>query len=109
MYKCFVANQSVWQKKFDGLVGVGNGLLSYDFYLPNYNLLIEYQGGFHDGSVKFQTDEGLKKQIEHDNRKKEYATKKHINLLEIWYDDFDNIDCILTQKLKLYQEEVKNN
>ena len=31
----------VSQKKFDDLVGIGGGLLSYDFYLPHYNLLIE--------------------------------------------------------------------
>jgi len=85
------------QKKFDGLLGTGGGLLSYDFYLPNYNLLIEYQGNYHDGSVgkKVQSKKQFEKQVEHDRRKKEYAINNNINLLEIWYYDYDNIEKIL--------------
>lgn len=89
------------QKTFEGLLGVGGGLLSYDFYLSDYNLLIEYQGAFHDGSVKtcFQTTCELKKQQEHDKRKRNYAKEHNIALLEIWYWDFDNIKQILNTKL----------
>jgi hypothetical protein len=91
------------QKTFNGLIGIGGGLLSYDFYLPNYNLLIEYQGmqhekycrGFHKSKKTFE------KQIEHDKRKKEYALLNNINLLEIWYYDFDNIEEILSKTLNL--------
>ena len=89
------------QKKYDGLFGVGNGLLSYDFYLPTYNLLVEYQGEFHDGSIKtgFQTPKKFAKQQEHDKRKREYAINNNIELLEIWYWDYDNIEKILNEKL----------
>lgn len=83
------------QKTFDGLLGVGGGLLSYDFYLPKYNLLIEYQGEFHDGTAYQQTKEDFEKQLEHDRRKREYAENNNIKLLEIWYWDFDNIESIL--------------
>lgn len=91
----------VSQKKYKGLVGVGGGLLSYDFYLPIQNVLIEYQGQFHDGSTtqNFQTEEQLKQQQEHDNRKREYAKSHNIKLLEIWYYDFDNIENILESRL----------
>ena len=89
------------QKTFEGLVGVGNGLLSYDFYLPKYNLLIEYQGEFHDGTAKIQTEEEFIIQKEHDRRKKEYALEKEYNFLEIWYWDFDNIELILSKELNL--------
>lgn len=88
------------QKTFDKLVGVGKGLLSYDFYLPDYNLLIEYQGEYHDGSVSNQTEEKFKIQQEHDKRKREYANTHKINLLEIWYWDFENIEVILRERLK---------
>ena len=89
------------QKTFDGLVGLGNRLLSYDFYLPTYNLLIEYQGQFHDGSTtsKIQTKSQLKKQKEHDRRKRNYAKEHNIELMEIWYWDFDNIEQILESRL----------
>ena len=87
------------QKTFDGLVGLGDGLLSYDFYLPNYNLLIEYQGQYHDGTVSNQTQEEFEYQKEHDRRKKEYALQNKYNFLEIWYWDFDNIEEILLKQL----------
>ena len=87
------------QQKFIGLVGIGNGPLSYDFYIPKYNLLIEYQGEFHDGTAKIQTKEGFEIQKEHDKRKKEYALSNGYNFLEIWYYDFDSIEEILNKYL----------
>lgn len=90
------------QYKFNDLLGIGNGLLSYDFYLPKYNLLIEYQGEFHDGNItgSYKKDFDLEKQQEHDRRKRMYAKKNNIRLLEIWYWDFDNIEEILKLELK---------
>jgi len=91
----------ITQKEFDGLLGLGNGNLSYDFYLPDYKLLIEYQGEQHEKFIKgfHTTNEDFKKQKEHDKRKREYAKNNNINLLEIWYWDFDNIEKILKEKL----------
>ena len=87
------------QKKYEGLFGLGNGQLSYDFYLPSYNLLIEYQGEFHDGTANQQTDIELQKQQIHDKLKNKYAKEHNIELLEIWYWDFDNIENILQSRL----------
>lgn len=104
MVEEFLKNNNITyepQKRFDDLRGIGNGLLSYDFYLIDYNLLIEYQGEFHDGTAEIQTDEGFKYQQEHDRRKKQYAMDNNIDLLEIWYYDFDNIESILEKQLKL--------
>ena len=89
------------QKTFDNLLGLGGGNLLYDFYLPEYNLLIEYQGEYHDGSVSHQTEEDFNKQQEHDIRKRKYAKDNNINLLEIWYWDFDNIEEILKNELNI--------
>lgn len=98
---CF--NYYISQKKFQELIGLGNGLLSYDFYLPKYNLLIEYQGEYHDGTVNNQTKKQFEKQKEHDRRKKEYAEQKGYNFLEIWYWDFDNIETILEKEICKYK------
>ena len=87
------------QMKFDNLLGVGGGKLSYDFYLPEHNLLCEYQGEFHDREVFKGHD--LEKQKEHDRRKREYAKNNNIKLLEIWYWEFDNIEEILIKELGL--------
>jgi len=93
------------QKEFDGLLGLGGGNLSYDFYLPKYNLLIEYQGEQHEKPIDFKGNgekhaiEQFEKQVEHDRRKREYAQNNNIKLLEIWYWDFDNIETILNKEL----------
>lgn len=90
----------IYEKTFDNLLGVGNGLLSYDFYLPKYNLLIEYQGNYHDGTVGNQSEKELEIQQEHDRRKRLYARKNNIQLLEIWYWDFENIEKVLADALR---------
>lgn len=94
-----------YQKKYEGLYGINKNkktsLLSYDFYLPNYNLLIEYQGEYHDGTARNQTEEQFKIQQEYDKRKREYAENNDIKLLEIWYWDFNNIEEIIMKKLNL--------
>lgn len=89
------------QVRYDDLLGINNGKLSYDFYIPTYNLLIEYQGEFHDGTARQQSDEEYKIQQEHDRRKKDYAEENNIKLLEIWYWDFNNIEKILNKKLNI--------
>lgn len=83
------------QVQFDNLIGLGGGNLSYDFYVSHLNLLIEYQGEFHDGSSGEYSKINLKTQKEHDRRKKQYCIDNNINLLEIWYWDFDNVETIL--------------
>jgi hypothetical protein len=88
------------QKEFEGLLGLGSGKLSYDFYLTKLNTLIEYQGEFHDGTAYQQTKKEFKIQQEHDRRKREYAKFKNIELLEIWYWDYENIESILEEYFK---------
>lgn len=89
------------QKRFDDLLGLGNGLLSYDFYIPQYNLLIEAQGQQHIAPKKlFGGEEQFQKQKEHDKRKREYAKKNGYRLLEIWYYDYNNVNTILDNYLK---------
>ena len=75
------------QKTFDGLIGVNNGLLSYDFYILRLNLLIEYHGGQHEKFTPglHKTYKDFLKQLEHDKRKCEYSINNNINLLIIWY------------------------
>lgn len=93
------------QKTFDDLVGMsGFRKLSYDFYLPNINTLIEYQGLQHSKPYNFgadlseeDTQDRFEKQKVHDKLKKEYANKNGYNLVEIWHWDFKNIDSILSK------------
>lgn len=90
------------QKSYEELLGLGGKKLSYDFYLPSYNLLIECQGIQHKKWMKgWITKKDFEKQLEHDKRKREYAKQHNIKLLEIWYYDIDNIENILVKKLNL--------
>ena len=96
-------NYFIPQKEFDGLIGLGNKNLSYDHYIPKYNLLIEYHGGQHEKFTRgiHKTMKDFEKQLEHDNRKCIYAENNNINLLIIWYWDYDKIEEILEKELNL--------
>lgn len=87
---------------YNDLRGVNGGKLSYDFYLPTYELLIEGQGKQHLEPIEyFGGQEQFKIQQEHDKRKREYAKNNNIKLLEIWYYDINNIESILNEKLHI--------
>lgn len=89
------------QFEFSDLVGVGGGLLRFDFALMNNSneleLLVEYDGEYH--YQKFYEDDGHERLIIHDNRKNQYCNKKNISLLRIPYWEFDNIELILNEEL----------
>lgn len=96
------------QKMYPGLVGTKGGLLSYDFYLPQYNLLIEFQGVQHERfteGLQIKEEEFIN-QLEHDRRKRDYAKKHNIDLLEIWYFEYENIEQIIVENLKLISVET---
>ena len=74
--------------------------LSYDFYLPKENLLIEYNGIQHYESV--ETFGGKKKflyQQHNDELKREFAEKSGIRLLTISYKDYNIIEKILEEEI----------
>lgn len=91
------------EKIYDGLVSDKGVNLRYDFYLPNYNLLIEYQGRQHEDFIEglHTTYDNFKKQLRHDNLKQNYAKNNNIKLLEIWYYNFDDIENILKKEINL--------
>ena len=92
--------------RFNDLHGVNNGLLSYDFKLINMPILIECQGIQHYKPVEYFG--GIKRyqiQVEHDRRKKDYALKHKMRLIEISKKDIKNIDNILDKELLIYKTD----
>jgi hypothetical protein len=85
------------QKKFkDCINNETNRLLPFDFYLPKYNMCIEYQGKQHFVSVKkWGGKNNLEKIQKRDKIKKLYCEVKNIHLLEINY--LEDINTILNQ------------
>lgn len=72
------------QKKFSDLILERH--LSYDFFIPDRNILIEYQGLQHYESREFfGGDDSLKLQRRRDNIKRQYANKNGYTLIEIPY------------------------
>ena len=79
------------QKTFDNLVFENN--LFFDFYLPKYNLCIEYDGDQHFKPVAiFGGDQTHRKIVERDNIKNEYCQKNNIHLLR--FNRFDKVKDI---------------
>ncbi len=63
--------------------------LPFDFFLPEYNILIECQGGQHyKSNAFFGGEDGFKERQRNDFIKKEYATKNGYYFLEIHFDDY---------------------
>ena len=72
---------------------ISNRLLYFDFWIPEYNLVIEYDGEYHYSKDKTEN------QKVNDFTKNAYCAKNHINLLRIKYTDFDNIEPLICQKV----------
>lgn len=59
-----------------------------DFYLPDYNLFIEYNGKQHYVPIEYFGGEiQYKNQIQRDENLRDYCKENNINLLEIHYDE----------------------
>ena len=69
-----------------------NGKLRFDFYLPDYNCSIEYDGVQHFIYNKgWNTKDNYGTLIRHDTIKNNYCKNNNINLLRIPYTEFDAI------------------
>lgn len=74
------------QKTFENCKYVSN--LKFDFYLPKYNTLIEYDGEQHFIKYRFEkNDNNLLLRKSRDNIKNIYCKENNINLIRIKYDE----------------------
>lgn len=74
--------------------------LPFDFYLPNYNTCIEYQGGQHYFPVKyFGGQNKFEEQQKKDEIKRDYCKNNNINLIEIPYWEFKSIRNIIKENI----------
>lgn len=90
------------QKTFDDLRNKKtNRLLKFDFYLPEYNVCIEYDGECHYEPWRLCSDADLKlkEMKQRDKIKDDYCKNKGISLLRIPYFELKNIDKIISSYL----------
>ena len=75
--------------------------LRFDFFIPEYNLLIEYNGIQHYKPVEYWGgEETFKSRLKNDKIKENYCKNNNINLLIIPYTEFNNIEKIIKNKIK---------
>ena len=86
------------QKRFKNCKNIKS--LPFDFYLPERNVLIEFDGIQHYEVVEhFGGKEKFKIRKENDNIKNKFCTDNNIDLIRIKYSDINNIEKILTKLL----------
>lgn len=97
------------EKTYVGLCGKSKVRLRYDFYLPEFNILVEYHGPQHfDENDPFYSYEGILR----DKQKFEYAKEKNITLfyftneIEI-YNKFGYFTEVLTDSSTLIRQIKK--
>lgn len=85
--------------------------LPFDFYLPDFNIVIEYDGEHHFYPInhgendKEKTISKFESTKKHDKIKTDYCKRNHIKLIRIPYykiDDYDDIQYFLWDKLYKY-------
>lgn len=90
----------IFQKKFDECLSKNK--LSFDFYLSEQNICIEYDGDQHFKPINyFGGIEQFNKQKQNDKIKNKYCLDNKIKLIRIPFYKYDEIEKILTFELNL--------
>ncbi len=84
----------IQEKTFDSCRSPKNNLLRFDFFLPDHNILIEFQGQHHYKPVnKYAKAKRVHNQtVIHDNLKKEFVKNNNFKLISIHYKHIDNLE-----------------
>jgi len=102
--KCLDENDIIYETQKRFKYCKYKNTLSFDFYLPEYNICIEYQGEQHYKPVKkigrkwFTLEESVKnyeKNKYKDKLKRKFCINNNITLIEIPYWEFKNIEDII--------------
>lgn len=78
-----------------------NQLLRFDFYLPDYKILIEYDGRQHKMRLKGQTSAEFISQVERDKIKDKFAKLRGYELIRISSDKYGELDNIIESIIKV--------
>ena len=78
--------------------------LPFDFYLPDYNLIVEIMGEQHESPVDiFGGEEKFEITVMHDKLKRDYLNNHNIDILDIWYYEFNRMENLILNKLASQQ------
>ena len=85
-------------------------VLPFDFYLPEYNLIVEIMGEQHEKPISiFGGEEKFQKTIRHDKMKRDYLKANGIDILDIWYYEFNHMEDIILNKIDILHNTKLSN
>lgn len=93
------------EKTFDSCLSPNGKKLRFDFYLPDYNLLIEYDGEHHFKNCFGEGDKKLLLQQAYDKIKDIWCEENNISLVRIPYTEYKNFtikDLIPVERIDDY-------
>ena len=118
--RCPICNESKGEKKVTEVLNKYNvkyifqhkfndckfkNKLPFDFYLPDYDICVEYDGQQHFEPIDF-SGKGYEYALDrfiscviNDTIKNDYCKKNNINLIRISYKDFDKIEEIIKNRI----------
>lgn len=90
------------EKSFDNCIGNKGWKLRFDFFLPEDNILIEFNGQQHYKPIGyFGGNNAFDIQLKNDKIKKKFAEKKGMDLLVIPYWEYNNIEYMINNLLEV--------
>lgn len=94
------------EKTFLECKSLKNRPLRFDFFLPKYNVLIEFQGKHHYEPINkyYRAKRSHEKTIIHDNLKLQFIKNYHYYLLQIPYWEIDNIQNVLYEYFRRFDD-----
>lgn len=101
---CYLDGKQVtyeMERTFEGCINDGGYLLRYDFYLKDFNMLIEFNGHHHYNPVnKYPRAKRVhEKTLVHDEIKTKFAKEHNIKLIKIHHKYYDIVEEILDRIL----------
>lgn len=83
-------------------------VLPFDFYLPKYNLIVEIMGEQHIMPIKkFGGVEKHNIVVYHDKIKRDYLKANGIDILDIWYYEFKDMENMILNKIQSILNNTK--
>jgi len=98
------------EKKFDDCIGIYGSKLPFDFYLPKYNIIIEFDGRQHHEPVDIfggqKSFENLKK---NDKIREKWCEQKKIKIFRIKWNDIENSFLMIYKEILDFNQVNKDN
>ena len=106
IYQYFNANEIKFDFKYKAHKLMKLDYLRFDFYLPEFDIYIQYNGEHHHKTVQWANsltpqdlDDNLRQEQLHDEMKFEYCKKNNLNYIVLNYWQLDNLEVALEEEL----------